>query len=156
MAHFALPAGGNNEHLFVVSLNFIKDLDLSKLQISLLLYEDLLRSEADIFKRFVLDDDLKKLLGGSFYKKPYPKKVFDGVLPKYDQFIFEKGFNFKQQFQITKAVHKTLSSIPKYQEAYYQMIKKKDNLVKSHLSFRMYPKIYPSPELQMNWIASKK
>ncbi len=155
VTHFALPSSNNN-HIFIISWDFVKNLDLSKLQISILLYEDLLRSEADIFKKFVSDKNLEKFIGGNFYKKTYPKKIFDSVLPKYDQFIFGKGFNFKQQFQITKAVDKTLSTIPRYQKAYYQMLKKKDNLVKSNLSFKMYPKIYPSPELQLNWIVSKR
>ena len=155
VAHFALP-GSNSEPLFVLSLPFVRSLDLSKLQIALLLYEDLFRFEAGYFRNFVADDKVKKFIGGNFHKKPYPEGTINGVLAKYDEFILEKGFNFKQQFQITKMVDNALGAKPDYKNAYRSMIEKKDKLVKSNLSFRRYPQIYPSPELQMNWLVSKR
>ena len=155
VAHFALP-GNNGEPLFVVSLPFIRALDLSKLQISLLLYEDLLRFEADFFRNFVLDDKTKSFIGSNFHKKPYPEGILDSVLAKYDKFILEKGFSFKQQFQVTNLVDGNLKSKPSFQNDYRLMIEKKDKLVKSHISFRRYSHIYPSPELQMNWLTSKR
>ena len=153
--HFALPAA-NNEHILVLSMDFIKNLDLSKLQISLLLYEDFLRSEANIFKNFILNEKITQMIGSNYYEKPFPKATFDAILPQYDRFVFENGFNFKQQFQITKTLFNSLASKPGYQKAYLEMIRKKDELVKTQLSFKMYPQVYPSPELQMNWLISKK
>ena len=155
IAHFALPTGGG-VHLFILSVPFVRALDISRLQISLLLFEDLMRSEAKIFENFVLDEKLKKLIGSNFYEKEFPKENFNEILSKYDQFILERGFSFKQQFQITKMVDKALKSKPKHWNAYREMIEKKDNLVKSNISFKRYSKIYPSPELQMNWLVSLK
>ena len=155
ITHFALP-GNSNEPLFIISLPFIRSLDLSKLQIALLLYEDLFRFEADFFRNFVVDDKVKAFIGGNFHEKPYPDSMLGEVLSKYDKFILEKGFSFKQQFQITTTIDNALRTKPEYWNAYRLMIEKKDKLVKSNLSFRRYPHIYPSPELQMNWLASKR
>ena len=42
--HFALPSGGG-EYLFLLSLPFIRTLDLNKLEISVILYEDYFRMQ---------------------------------------------------------------------------------------------------------------
>lgn len=155
VAHFALPSG-ENEHIFVLSLPFLRALKLSKVQISLLLFEDLLRSEGGIFTSSILNEKLKKLLGKNLHKKPFPQEVVAGVFSQYDRFIFEIGFNFKQQFQITKMVSRAIDSNPEYSKAYREMVEKKDTLIKTNLTFKDYPKIYPSPELQKNWLISHR
>ncbi|MCY4524766.1 MAG: hypothetical protein OXB84_08510, partial [Halobacteriovoraceae bacterium] len=151
VTHFALPAN-HNEYLFILSIPFIRALDLSKLEIALLLYEDIFRSDLGLFKKFVLDDEVRKFIGSNFYKKKYPKNVLNNIMNKYDKFILEKGFDFNQQFRITKLVDTSLHKTSKYRNAYRSMIKKKVSLVKSNPSFSRYPQIYPSPELQINWL----
>lgn len=151
VTHFALPTK-EGEYLFVLSLPFIRTLDLSKLEIALLLLEDMARADADLFKAHVRPT-AQELIGKNYYGGKLDIDKVNAVLKKYDEMILDKGFTFSQQFQITKYMDQTLKSDPELWGTYYRMIGKFDKLLKENTFYSNYAKIYPSPELQLNWLA---
>ncbi len=154
--HFGLPTYPN-EFLFILSVPFIRTLDLSKLEISLLLFEDVVRMQAGYFQKAVTTPELKKLLGSNFHTaKKLDMAPFTDTLKKYDEMIFDKGMNFQQQYEVTKQMDQLLRSDLKLWNAYVGLLKKIDELVKSNLLYRKYVEIYPSPELQLGWLIPKK
>ncbi len=155
ITHFAFPVG-HNEYLFVLSVPFIRSLDLSKLEISILLFEDMLRVKNEYFANAFDDKMIAKLTEGNFYKQEFPKKEIAKILEEIDKKVFEKGFNFQEQHQVTKSMNNILISDKQYWQAYYGLLGKIDQLVKNNLMYKNYVKIYPSPELQMNWLNPTK
>ena len=155
ITHFALPSNGD-EYIFILGVPFIRTLDLSKLEISLLLFEDYLRVNNGFFKEYVSVPGLEKFIGGNFYKKDFDVGLLNKVAQKYDEIIFDKGFNFQQQFKVTTKMSSILKSNAKWWNGYYLLIGKIDNLVKTNILYQKYLKIYPSPELQMSWLRPKK
>ena len=73
-----------------------------------------------------------------------------------DEKIFDKGFNFQQQYMITKQMGEILKADLKLWNSYLQMLKKIDRLVKTNLLYDRYNSIYPSPELQISWLVPPK
>lgn len=155
VTHFGLPSN-ENEYIFVLSVPFIRTLDLSKLEISLLLFEDYLRIKNGFFKEFVSVAGVDSFVGGNFYKKDFDISLMEKIARKYDEIIYDKGFNFQQQFKVTNRMSAILKSNAKWWNAYYLMIGKIDNLVKTNILYQKYLKIYPSPELQLSWLRPKK
>jgi len=155
VTHFALPSN-RGELIFILSLPFIRTLDLSKLEISLLLYEDFQRNELEYFKKNVKTLPFAKMLGTNFYKKKkLETAILKKILTKYDQIIYDEGFDFKQQFAVTTRVDSLLKSDLRLWNTYFQLVKKIADLVKSNLLYSKYNKIYPSPELQLGWLTPK-
>jgi hypothetical protein len=155
ITHFALPSN-SDEYIFILGVPFIRTLDLSKLEISLLLFEDYLRVNNGFFKEYVSVPGMDKFIGGNFYKKDFDVGLLNKVAQKYDEIIFDKGFNFQQQFKVTTKMSSILKSNAKWWNGYYLLIGKIDNLVKTNILYQKYLKIYPSPELQMSWLRPKK
>lgn len=155
ISHFALPSN-SNEKIFILSLPFIRALDLSKFEISILLFEDYLRSEMQHFYRKVQLKGIKKLVGSNFYKKKFDKKAIEDVLKVYDDIIFIKGFSIQQQFEVSKKLEGYLKSDLRLWNGYMKMLRKIDVLVKNNILYSKYIKIYPSPELQIDWLSPKK
>lgn len=154
VVHFALPTKPNH-YLFVLSLPFIRTLDLSKLEISLLLMEDMVRADAELFKSYV-QPTAQDLIGKNFAGSKLDVDKIKLVLKKYDEMILDKGFSFSQQFEITKHMDRALKGDQELWSTYYRMIVKIDQLVKENSLYRNYSRIYPSPELQINWLAPPK
>lgn len=155
ITHFALPGYGS-EIIFILSQPFIRSLDLSKLEISILLYEDYLRYKMNFFNEFVTNDkNIKKLFGNNFQGKKFDLKSFNKILDLYDSKILEKGFSFKEQFQVTTKLGGILKSNLKLWNYYIGLITKIDELVKNNLLYDKYNNIYPSPELQLGWLKPK-
>ncbi len=154
--HFALPTYPN-EFLFILSVPFIRTLDLSKLEISILLFEDVVRSQAGYFQKAVSTPELTKVLGTNFLSaKKLDMTPFNTTFKKYDEMIFDKGMDFQQQYEVTKQMDQLLRSDLKLWNTYVGLLKKIDELVKSNLLYRKYVEIYPSPELQLGWLIPKK
>lgn len=151
VTHFALPTKSGH-YLFILSLPFIRTLDLSKLEISLILLEDMARADAELFKSFVLPT-AKDLIGANFAGSKLDIEKVNLVLKKYDEMILDKGFSFSQQFEITKHMDRTLKNDQELWGTYYRMIGKIDSLVKTNALYKNLSRIYPSPELQLNWLA---
>ena len=155
LSHYALPGNGN-EIIFILSQPFIRTLDLSKLEISILLYEDYTRHILGVFKSKVQSNKLRKVLGGNFEGKKLDFSIFKETLVKYDRAILEKGFSFNDQFAVTKRVGDIFKSDMKLWNSYLNLLKKIDELIKTNLLYAKYNDIYPSPELQIGWLAPKR
>ncbi len=151
ITHFAFPFGPN-EYLFLISVPFIRTLDLSKQEISLLMLENIVRVKAGHFASFFEDSLINEISNKNFYQKEFPKKGISKLMTKIDEIVLEKGFDFKQQYQTTKVMNQILLSNQSIWQSYYKMIGKIDELVKTNLMYKNYLKIYPSPELQQNWL----
>jgi hypothetical protein len=154
IAHASLPSNAD-EYIFLISLPFIRTLDLSKIEIALLLFEDLVRIRKGYFKNYVLSKDLETYLGTNFAGKPFNKKLIDDSLKKYNSLLFEKGFSFQEQFETTKEIDMLLKNDLKLWNTYVSLLEKIDLLVKSNVLYKNYTMIYPSPELQLNWLKPK-
>lgn len=155
ISHFAFPFG-KNEYLFVISVPFIKIMDLSKLQIAILLYQDLQRLKMGHFHSHFSPSLVNKLKEGNFYQKEFPKKEINQFVVQLDKLVYEKGYDFKQQYQVTKKMDAVLMNNKKFWQNYFSLLSKIDDLTKSNLMYKNYVKIYPSPELQKNWIDPTK
>jgi len=149
--HFSLPANPN-EFIFVLSLPFMRTMDLTKLEIALLVLEDFYRVKFNYFKNYVVSKDLKSILGTNFQGKKIDGKIIAKVMKNYDYMIFKKGFSFQQQYEVTKKVDQILKSDLKLWAAYIELLKKIDNLVKTNVLYKNYNEIYPSPEMQLKWL----
>jgi hypothetical protein len=153
LVHFGLPSK-KNEFIFLLSVPFMRSLDLTKVDLSLILLEDFLRlKNNDFIKNLKLDDSF---YSENFYDKKINKKLINNALVKYSENIFKIGFSFHQQFEITKKMGTFLRSDPGLWGAYFRLINKIDRFIKSDLLYRDYLKIYPSPELQIQWLSPKK
>jgi hypothetical protein len=155
LSHAGLPSN-NDELIFLVSLPFIRTLDLSKVEISIILFEDFLRLKAGYLQSFIESKELKLLYGTNFKSKPFDKAVITSSLSKYNKFLFEKGFSFQDQFEVTKEMDSYLKNDLKIWNTYLTLLQKIDELVKTNTLYKNYGQIYPSPELQINWIRPKK
>ncbi len=152
--HAALPSN-DKEYIFVLSQPFIRILDLSKVEISLILFEDFLRARRGYFKNYVQSKELEAFLGSNFNGKPFNKKLIDEHLKKYNTLLLEKGFSFQEQFEVTTEMDGLLKSDLKMWNTYLTLLEKIDNLTKGNALYKKYAQIYPSPELQLNWLRPK-
>lgn len=152
--HAALPSN-DKEYIFLISLPFIRTLDLSKVEISLILFEDFIRARKGYFKNYVTSKELEAYMGTNFAGKPFDKKLITDHLKKYNAILFDKGFNFQQQFETTQEMDTLLKSDLKIWNTYLTLLEKIDNLTKTNLLYKKYSQIYPSPELQINWLKPK-
>jgi hypothetical protein len=153
VTHLSLPSG-EDEGIYIISLPFMRTLDLSKREIAILLLEDYVRLEQGHFKKNLnskIDFLNQKFVG----KKPDIKKVHD-VINSYSTVAFKKGFSFDQQYQVTKKMDFLLKSEPKFWSLYIKLLNKIDKLVKVNLLYKSYNEIYPSPEIQLKWLSPKK
>lgn len=153
--HFALPSNPG-ETIFLLSLPFVRTMDLSKQEICLLLFEDYLRLRLGYFEKMVSSKSLQELIGGNFNEKKLDKKVFEEVFKKYDEIILDTGFNFEQQFEVTRQMNEVLKTDLSVWNSYVQLLKKIDDLLKGNVLYSKYSKIYPSPELQLGWLLPKE
>lgn len=154
LSHIALPTN-NDETLFIISVPFIRTMDLTKLEISILMLEDFFRLEKGYLYQFVKTSELVEIFGKNFYDKGVNPAVVNQVLKKYSELIFQKGFNFQQQFEVTKRMDSVLRSHLKLWGAYNTLLNKIDQLVKTNLLYDNYNRIYPSPEMQIKWLTPK-
>ena len=152
--HAALPTN-DKEYIFLISLPFIRTLDLSKVEISLILFEDFIRARKGYFKNYVTSKELEAYMGTNFAGKPFNKKLIADHLKKYNSVLMEKGFNFQEQFETTKEMDTLLKSDLKIWNTYLTLLEKIDQLTKTNTLYKKYSQIYPSPELQLNWLKPK-
>lgn len=153
LTHAALP-GDKGEYFFIISLPFMRTLDLTKVDISLLFLEDMYRIDMGYFKENIKED--LGFLGQNFKASKFNKKKLDNLLKDYTRILFKDGFSFQQQYKVTKQMDSVLKADPALWSIYLKMLNKIDELVKDNLLYKDYNKIYPSPELQIKWISPKK
>ena len=151
ITHFSLPSK-QGVSIFLISLPFIRSIDLTKREIAVMIMEDYIRLQMGYFQDYVKSKDLKKSLGGNFMGKKLNDSLLKNALKRADHFIFKKGFSFQQQFHVTKKMSALLKTDEELWNAYLSLLKKVDALVKTNNRYKDYTKIYPSPEIQMKWI----
>ena len=152
--HFALPSNPN-EYIFILSVPFMRTLDVSKFEISLLLFEDFIRAREKYFEQKVTSKELSAALGTNFQTSQFDASLINNTLKKYDEVIFDKGFNFQEQFTVTTKVNNYLKNDLKLWSSYVKLLERIDELTKNNLLFKNYNTIYRSPELQLNWLRPK-
>lgn len=152
MVRAALP-GSNGDIILLMSVPFIRSLDLSKLEISLLFLEDYLRLEAGYFKNNVGTQKLKNLAGTSFQGAKPDMSMLEELLKNYTNQINSKGYTFQQQFETTKKMDVFLKSQPELWNVYFHLLQKLNNYFKANVQYKDYVKLYPSPEMQIKWIS---
>lgn len=145
--------GADNEMILLLSVPFIRSMDLSKLEISLLLLEDYFRLEGGYFKKAVTTDKLTKLAGTNFHDTKIDPSLIQELLKNYDQQINVKGYTFQQQFEVTKKMDAFLKSNPELWNSYFRLLGKMDRFIKSNVQYKDYVKLYPSPEMQVKWLS---
>ncbi len=155
ISHFSLP-GDNEENIYLLSVPFMRALDLSKTEIALLVLEDYFRLKLNFFEKNINAKQADSIIGKNFYQKKVDLKSIEGLLKNISNLAFEKGFNFQQQFEVTKKMDIMLKSHPVVWNKYFNLLEKIDKLVKTNALFSNYNKIYPSPEMQKNWLSPKK
>ena len=151
MVRAAIP--GDNESIFLLSVPFIRSLDLSKLEISLLFLEDYFRLEAGYFKKNVATEKMNKLVGTNFYGSKPDLSMVEELMKNYNKQINEKGYTFQQQFEITKKMDSYLKPNPELWNAYFRLLGKLGSFLKSNVQYKDYVKLYPSPEMQVKWLS---
>lgn len=144
---------GDNELIFLLSVPFIKSLDLSKLEISLLLFEEFIRLELGYFKKSVATEKMSKLAGTNFQGGKPDLSLVEELLKNYTSQINQKGYTFQQQFELTKKVDAYLKSSPELWNTYFRLLGKIDRFVKSNAQYKDYVRLYPSPEMQVKWLS---
>jgi hypothetical protein len=151
-AHFNLPWTAQ-EYCLLFSVPFARTLDLSKTEISLLLLEEVLRADEGWPRELVRPAKLKELAGSNFTgAKPDLTPVFE-VGTGLTDFLRDKGYSFQQQFLITKKMDSLLKAHPELWNAYVRLLGKIDRLVKGNPTHASYLKLFPSPEMQIRWLA---
>ena len=155
MVRTCLP-GANGEIIIVLSVPFIRSLDLSKLEISILLLEDFFRMEAGYFKKAVATEKMKKLAGTSFFGQKVDLSILEELMKNYDMQINQKGYSFQQQFEITKKMDVFLKSNPDLWNVYFRLLGKIQSFLKINVQYKDYVKLYPSPEMQIKWISPEE
>ena len=153
IVHFGLPAD-KNEYIFLLSLPFIRTLDLTKEDISMILLEDFFRLESGDFVKNLEADT--SFLGTNFFGKQIAKEKIQKIMNSYTNLVFKKGFNFQQQYDVTKKMDSILRSNPGLWQNYFKLLMKINRTVKSDVLYKDYLKIYPSPDLQIQWLSPKK
>ncbi len=149
--HFAIP-GMNSEMIFCLSLPFIREMNLSKQEISMILLEDFYRLDKMFFTKSLIDDEMKKIAGKNSYPEKINTSFYKKILNQYDKLIYEMNYSFQQQYEITKIMSSVLKSKPSLFSIYSSLIQKKNMLLRSNDNFKNYSRIYPSPEIQLNWL----
>jgi hypothetical protein len=155
MVRASLP-GSEGEMILILSVPFIRSLDLSKLEISLLLLEDYFRLQGEYFKKAVTTDKLKNLAGTNFYGVKPDMSMIEELIKKYDTQIYNKGYSFQQQFETTKKMDSFLKSNPELWNSYFRLLGKLQNFLKVNVQYKEYLKLYPSPEMQLKWITPEE
>ena len=148
----SLP-GNDGEMILLLSVPFIRSLDLSKLEISLLFLEDYFRLEAGYFKNQVATEKMKKLAGTSFYGQKPDLTLIEELMKNYHKQIYEKGFTFQQQFEVTKKMDSFLKANPELWNVYFRLLGKLQSFLKVNVQYKDYVKLFPSPEMQLKWIS---
>lgn len=120
----------------------------------MILLEDFFRLEnGDFIKN--LDADTS-FLGTNFSGEKLAKDKIDAIMKSYTEVVFKKGFNFQQQYDVTKKMDSILRSNKNLWQNYFKALTKINRTVKTDVLYKDYLKIYPSPDLQIKWLSPKK
>lgn len=152
--HRGILPGPHREDIYLISLPFIRSLDLSKLEISLLLLEDFFRSEEGFARARIRTKSFDDILGTSI-KEKIDQNFLKEMLSKYESSL-KTGYSFQQQFEITKKMDSYLKAYPDLWNTYFRLLKKLNDFTKSNNLYKNYINLYPSPEMQIKWLSPEK
>ncbi len=152
--HRGILPGAHKEDTYLISLPFIRSLDLSKLEISLLLLEDFFRSEGDMIRSRIKTKKFEELVGSGI-KGKVDQGFLKEMLAQYDKSL-KTGYSFQQQFEITKKMDSYLKAYPELWNTYYRLLGKINEFIKGNNLYKNYINLYPSPEMQIKWLSPEK
>jgi hypothetical protein len=156
VTHCYLPYG-ENSFLTLISVPFIRTLNLTQLEIALLVLEDYVRSTMHPIEQVIRKKIKQGYIGKNYYKvRKVDMTPFVRSFNTLDQVVLEHGFSFKQQFAITKKMKLLLSGEDKLQKSYVSLLTKIVNLVGRDPDYNQYVKFYPSPSIQLKWFLGKR
>ncbi len=156
LTHLYLPYK-DNEFLVLLSVPFIRSLNLSQVEISLLILEEYIRSKNKLLEKRLMSKEISKYIGKNFYtNKKISFTPFKKLIKKYDELAFVKGYSFQQQFEVTKSLKRLLTGESKLRKAYLSLLKKIDQLVTNDPDYKDYIRFYPSPKVQINWFTGRQ
>ncbi len=154
--HFSLPSS-ERELIVLLSKPFLEILDLSKLEIAVLVYAEYRRAQLGFFSsKLKREVKVVERFSGRNLKgisSDLGKELLAPALAFYDKILLEEGMNLDEQFKLTQAVGRHLQSDPKLFQTYLDIIKKIAALIKSNILYQNYSKLFPSPELQVQWLS---
>jgi hypothetical protein len=123
ITHYGLPSN-KNEAIILLGIPFMRVMDLTKQEIAVLLLEDYVRIESGYFIENLKGQEYKKFLGQKFKREELSTAFVTEVLKDYQANIYDKGYNFQQQFEVTKKVYSLLEGQGDYQRAYMTLLQK--------------------------------
>lgn len=152
--HRALPLP-SGKILFILSYPFIKSMDLTRKEISLLLFFEFLRLKRSNFveqaKR--LHPELADLYGKSFIGQK-PKDFSPKVLTTLSKMIFDARLEFKEQFALVTEMKRYLTS-NKEIKTYVDLVKKIEIYIGSSKERSDYVTQTISPQMILKWLGEK-
>lgn len=152
--HRGILPGAHQEDLYLISLPFIRSMDLSKLEISLLLLEDFFRSGEGMVRKRIKTKSFENIVGSSI-KGKVDQNFLNEMLGKYKESL-QSGYSFQQQFEITKKMDTYLKPHPELWNTYFRLLGKINNFTKGNNLYKNYINLYPSPEMQIKWLSPEK
>ena len=153
--HISLPSK-DNEIIFLLSLPFVREMDLSKVEISLLLVEDYWRWKEKIVIAQIDQSggkEYEKFVGKTFNPKKIDLAFVQKTQSGITDFVFNTGLTFEQQFKVTAQMKSLLNTNKIYYKAYESLLKKRQDIIVKQPKFSDYSKRYPSPEMQIKWFS---
>jgi len=155
LSHSYLPSG--DDFLVLLSVPFMRSLNLNHTEISLLILENYIRSQMRLLEQKLETPEIRSYIGSNFFASKKVSTVpFMQVVKGYSQQILTHGYNFQQQYAVTKKMKQYLSGETKLEETYVSLLSKINQLVTNDPTYKYYVKIYPSPIVQRNWFLGKK
>lgn len=153
VTHFALPSK-KDSYIFVLGIPFIQRMDLTKIEITTLLLEDMIRSDKGYIQSIISKNtSLEKLYGIELTSSmDSTNKVMKNLNSNLNDFFSKKGFSFQMQFDVTMKMNSYLLSTPEILNSYKSLCKKRYYLGLNHKEFKFYARVYPSPEMQRKWL----
>jgi len=152
--HRGILPGAHKEDIYLISLPFMRALDLSKLEISLLLLEDFFRSEEGMVRSRIKTKSFDEITGSSI-KGKIDQNFLKEMMGKYDSSL-KTGYSFQQQFEITKKMDSYLKAHPDLWNTYFRLLRKLNDFTKGNNLYKNYINLYPSPEMQIKWLTPEK
>jgi hypothetical protein len=149
--HAGLPSDPG-ESILLISLPFIRSMDLTRREICLILFEDFIRIENKMLLKKIKYNKVRKLFGENMFGKKVNSNFLNELLGQYSTFIFKSGYTFQEQYETTKNVAELIRYDKKLWKSYRSLLTKKDKLIKENKTFSNYNDFYPSPEMQLTWI----
>jgi hypothetical protein len=142
-----------NQFLILISLPFIKAMDLTKNQISLLIIEEVLRAQRLHLEQVLIEKDQKVMYQKKIAKLEEVTSFINQLDEKFMKFLKSQGFSFQMLYEVTLEMKNILASHPILLKDYKELCEKKKSLVINSKDFKFYSRLYPSPEMQLKWLS---